>query len=664
MTASFVCQRCRQQLVQRRKCVRGIGFVSLSQIFRHPNHNPAPERKGSEPRASSINDQCGDVDDAGTKTRVAQRQRLPLKARRSTPRDPALETLFSSQQEKQRDSTQSSSSESHIKQILQYTKPGAKKPSTRAHHEQPLDPSNVKDDSENTVARLWQRGEQLEKSINIIGSLLGHSSHATSSQYHHAAGRVTKIIKDVEGAVQRFDVRQVGVQWQKYQRTLAQVDLNQQLREAIYTQFLTAYFTLSRGEKAVDVWNHMVEAGITPNQRHWNAMLKGCFKGQDATSLQQVWKNMIASGTAPDIACWTSYIHGLIMCGKWERGLQALDDLGATWKAASKKRRLQAQTTPQTAQPQSSPPVDFDPSKPSLAPVQAAITALTALQRHELCLPLLKWAKSYNITPTTEIFNVLLRPAVRRGDTAHTARIFALMKANNCPANEATYMILLNGHMLNTNSSYTQSSPQEQRDSIIRILDDMTANNISIDLRIYSTIMQGIMTPPDKRDVNENAAQAVLQHMAQNNVNPDSYIYHMLVTYHFARDPPDVRAVEDLWTRIKIERPSLQSIVYEKMVEGFAKVGEVEKMMFFLRRFAKEGKSPRWMCLKDVLDTLIEENDWELVKELVKDVRDTRNGLMRYADENTGGTTRQAFWERVNDVKGRIEEVGQSAEAL
>ncbi len=238
------------------------------------------------------------------------------------------------------------------------------------------------------------------------------------------------------------------------------------------------------------------------------------------------------------------------------------------------------------------------------------------------------------------------------------------MKAHNCPANEVTYTILLNGHMLNTNSSYTQLSPQEQRDSIIRILDDMTANNISIDLRIYSTIMQGLMAPPDKRDVNENAAQAVLQHMKQNNVNPDSYIYHMLVTYHFARDPPNVRAVEDLWARIKIERPSLQSIVYEKMVEGFAKVGEVEKMMFFLRRLAREGKSPRWLCLKDVLDTLIEEEDWELVRELVEDVRDTKNGLMRYADEQSGGMTREAFWERVNDVKGRIEEVDRSAVAL
>lgn len=391
MTASFVCLRCRQQILQRRQCIRGIGFVSLSQTTRHPIDNPALKRKQSEPKASPINGQGGE-DGSTTKRRVAQ---VRPRIRRSTPEDPTLETLFSSQQEKRRDSTQTTSSESHIKQILQSTKTGGKYPPSRARAEQPLDAPHVKDDSEDTITRLWQRGEQLGKSVNIIASLLAHPSHANSSQHHHTAGRdrdtkakrVTTILKYIERAVQRYDVSQVGVQWQKYQETLAQVELDQQSHEAIYIHFLTAYFTLSRGEQAVKVWNHMLEAGITPNVRHWNAMLKGCFKAQDVTSLQDVWNNMIASGTAPDIALWTSYIHGLIMCGKWQRGLQALDDLGANWKAASKKQGLKNQAAAKTAQPRASPPVDYDPNKPSLAPVQAALTGLTAIQRHELCLP-------------------------------------------------------------------------------------------------------------------------------------------------------------------------------------------------------------------------------------------------------------------------------------
>ncbi|KAL8757337.1 MAG: hypothetical protein Q9184_004236 [Pyrenodesmia sp. 2 TL-2023] len=662
MTTSFICLRCRQQVLQRRQCIRGMGFVSLSQTIRRPIGNPAPKRKESDPKASPVNGQGGDEDGNARKRRARQVWQSPPRARHSTPDDSTLETLFSSQQEKQRDSTQTSSSESHIKQILTT---GGKHPLSRACDEQSFDAPNVKDDSEDTVARLWQRGEQLGKSINIIASLLGHPRNATGSQNYHTAGsnhdtkakRVTTIIKYIARAVQRYDVAQVGVQWQKFEETLAQVELDKQSREAIYTHFLTAYFTLSRREQAVKVWNHMVEVGITPNARHWNAMLKGCFKAQDVASLQQVWNNLIASGTAPDIALWTSYIHGLIMCGKWERGLQVLDDLGTKWKAASKKQERKKQASAKIAQRQPSPPVNYDPNTPSLAPVQAAITGLTAVQRHELCLPLLTWAKSHSLSPTTEIFNILLRPAVRRGDTAHTARIFSHMEANNCPADKATYMILLNGHISNTNSTFTQLSPEEQRDSILRILDDMTANNISTDLRTYSTIMEGLLSPSNKYDVNHNAAQAVLQHMAQNNVNPDSYIYHMLVTYHFARDPPDVVAVDNLWRRVKIERPSLQSIFYEKMVEGYAKVREVEKMMFFLRRLAKEGKSPRWRCLVDVLNTLIEEEDWELVKELVKDVRNTRNGLMRYADKDTISRAREEFWETVEGLKGRIEEV-------
>lgn len=407
--------------------------------------------------------------------------------------------------------------------------------------------------------------------------------------------------------------------------------------------FLSAFFALSRQEQAVHVWNNMLQANITPNGKHWNAMLKGCSKAHDVTSLQEVWNNMMSAGIEPDLALWTTYIHGLIMSGSWQRGLEALDDLGTKWKTAK------------TAQVQPHPSADYDPNKPSLAPVQAAITALTVTQRHQLCLPLLDWAKAHSLTPTTHIFNILLRPAVRSGNTKKIAHIFSLMNANRCPADEATYTILLDGHMSNTNSSFSHLSSQEQQDSILRILDDMTVNKIAIDRHMYGTIIRGLLSS-DNGASNFDAVEAILEHMAKNNVNLDSYMYHMLVSYHFSRDPPDVAAVEIIWARIRIERPSLQSVFYEKMVEGYAKVKAVERMMFFLRRITWEGNSPRWRCLTEVLNTLVEMGEWSLAKGLVEDVKDTKKGLMRYADSNVPSKSKEEFWSIVEHVKDHIEQ--------
>lgn len=677
MLTSYICLRCRQKLLQRCQFLRGFGFVSLSQTIGQTDNNPPPERKPLLLRRQHGRKANNASKKNAGNSRAARADVLTAKAGRSSSgMDSVLEKLFSSQRDKQLGDIQTSHSEVPINHTDQSVNLVNAPSQTKGAIERPRDPPFAANRSEQIIAKLWQQEKRIAESISDIELLLGDTAVSHSDEgatpsgnpkdqpkglgYNDKARRITTIIKYIERAVHRYDVAQVGVQWQKYQQTLAHLELDEQSREAIYTHFLTAYFTLSRQEQAVNVWNHMLEAEITPNERHWNAMLKGCFKAQDVKSLQEVWSNMLASGTRPDLGLWTTYIHGLIMCGKWQRGLQVLDELGAKWKAASKTPMPIAKNL---TQDQWFNTADYDPYRPSLAPIQAALTALTAIQRHELCYPLLDWAKSYSLNLTTEIFNILLRPAVRAGSTAQIVRIFSLMNVNHCSADEVTYTILLNGHMSNTNSSFAILSPQEQRDSILRILDDMTANNISIERRTYSTILQGLLSPANETS-NDNAAEAVLQHMAQNNVTPDSYMYHMLVTHHFSRDPPALAAIENIWARIKIERPSLQSIFYEKMVEGYAKARSVEKMMFFVRRFAREGKSPRWRCLVDVLITLIEEGEWGFVRELVEDVKDSREGLMRYADENIVSRAREEFWDIVEGVKGRIEEVEQSPSAL
>ncbi|KAL9007699.1 MAG: hypothetical protein Q9173_007087 [Seirophora scorigena] len=670
MNTSYICLRCRQKLIRWSHCQRSIGFASLKQSDRTSDTSSAQHRSPSQNHGP---DGRKKYDPVGKGPLPAEG--LKVKMWRSGPKtDSMLESLFSSQVEKQRASMPTGRSRAQRSRGDERATENEPPPPLETSAETSSNPPDPADPAGRVIARLRVREEQLaeindktESISSLVEALVGGDNGEPSlrkrehQERHRAiddqAQRVKTIVMSIERARQRYDVAEVGVQWQKYQQTLTQAKLNQQSQEAIYTHFLTAYSALSRQEQAVQVWNHMVDANIKPNGRHWNAMLKGCFKAQDVTSLQEVWSNMIASGMKPDIFLWTTYIHGLIMCGKWHRGLQLLDQLGAKWTAARRR-----QSKPQDIA------TEYDPSKPSLAPVQAALTGLTAIERHELCPPILDWAKSHSLPLTTEIFNILLRPAVRSGDPQKVARIFSLMKANQCAADEVTYMILLNGHMSSTDSSFARLSPHEQQDSIFRILDDMTAHGITIDRRTYSTILQGLLrsppnkntknyrTSPNNNSSNSNAAQAVLQHMSRNNVTPDSYMYHILVTHYFSLNPPDLAAVDHLWARVRAERPSLQSIFYEKMVEGYAKVGAVEKMLFFLRKIVAEGKSPRWRCLVDVLNTLIAAEEWGLARELVEDVqRDgTAGGLMRYADGFVPGEAKQEFWDTVHLVRRKI----------
>ena len=637
MSTPYICLRCRQQLSLKRWHARRLSFVSLSQTIRKSDENQPTDRS---------------QDDSRLRKPISKRQRpAPRASRPPLGLDSSLEALFSARPGSQQEPLLTKYSAGSSDQVDQGY--GQRRQRHKVIDELQQQENRAAKDIEGTEPSLQNTGSPSSTNAGTSDSSdLERQPKFWDDNWQ--ARSVTTIIKNLERAIQRYDVAWVTQLWQKYQQSSTNVDLDQNSQETIYIHFLSAFFTLSRQELAIQVWNDMLQANITPNERHWNAMLKGCTKVHDGRSLQGVWNSMIAAGVEPDQALWTSYIYGLIMCGKWQRGLNALDDLGAKWKTGSKSQKPIVKGSIEGPRSGSNPPPDYDPKKPSLVPVQAALTALTVTQRQELCLPLLNWAKSHSLTLTTEIFNILLQPAVRNSDTKSVAHIFSLMNANKCSADEATYTILLNGHMSSANSNFSFLSPHEQWDSIRRILDDMTANKIAIDRRTYGTILQSLLMP-ERGTPNSNGARALLEHMSKNNINPDSYIYHMLVTYHFAQPSPDLAAIESIWARIKVERPNLQSVFYEKMVEGYARVKAVERMMFFLKRIAREGNSPRWRCLTEVLRTLIEVGDWGLVKELVDDVKDTRTGLMRYADNNLTSTSKEDFWAIVEGVKDRLE---------
>ncbi|KAL9584039.1 MAG: hypothetical protein Q9212_002361 [Teloschistes hypoglaucus] len=604
MLGPFVCIQCRRRLFQHGQRIQNIGFVSLSPSA-EVVHDITP-RENDDQVAYKHNERTAKVASPGRPNRPTKR-RLQKSPHPSSSTDSALESLFASNQR--------SKPWEKPKIYTEALLPSKNKTRSLDRFEDGIS------DTDKIITPLQKREKELAKRISEVRASLdglgphkpsalieNHASESdcdiktlNSSQIHR---NVTTLILDLQRATDRRDVARVAAIWRKYHGgPLAKAHLEAKSREQIYISFLSSFITLARPEQAVHVWNDMLEAKVVPNQRHWNLMLKGSAKARDPTSLEKIWSHMVDVGIEPDQPCWTTYIHGLIMGGKWQRGLRVLHDLGSHWRRAHTNQRQHIE--PAVANSGSlAMPQDKDPSKPSLAPVMAAISALTAIERHDQCLPLLDFATSHTLSLTTDIFNILLRPAVRHGDIERINHIFALMRQHNCSENETTYRILLNGHMSNKNSSFPLLSPQEQQDSVFRILDSMTAQKIPIDRKTYSTILYGLLSPKNAT-YNDQAARAVLDHMAKQGIKPSTYIYSILVTHYFAIDPPNLPAVEALWQRIRAEKPILDREFYERMVEGYARVQSVERMLFFLRRIPHEGKAPGWRCLRVVLGALV-----------------------------------------------------------
>lgn len=439
------------------------------------------------------------------------------------------------------------------------------------------------------------------------------------------------ITQDLARAVQRSDTGLASKLWQRFYDNSLHDGIMESSQDQILSQFITSFFSLRRPEQAVDVWNAMVRWNLTPKQKHWQAMIVGSTKAKDLTSVQQIWSNMKAAGYEPDIKSWTAWIHGLIKCGEWQIGLAALEELGRLWRQTHGEAKTNGN----------------EQLVPTIEPVNGAITALIATGKADLVPKVFRWAKSQNLTLNTSTFNIMLRPAIRKDRIDDVYHLLSEMQTHNCPPDIVTFTIILNGLLSNPTSSFHTQTPEAQQSTILSLLSILQKNGLTATAHTYSTVLDGLLSP---QTLNLSAARAVLDHMACSNLNPSPHIYTILVSHYFDTSPPNLAAIDSLIHRIRQEKGVLDPVFYDRMIEGYARMGEVEKMLQFVRRAPKEGKSPSWMALLAVLKELVRQQEWVFVKEFVADVSDREEGLLRHGEGSKVG--RDWFWELVDDLRG------------
>ena len=443
------------------------------------------------------------------------------------------------------------------------------------------------------------------------------------------SGIVSKLTSALRNATQKADTALVTSLWQEFQRKIGLQTIEEPHRDELFSQFLSAFFTVRRQTEAVEVWNFMVNTDHQPTLKHWHAMLVGCTAAKDLTSIRKIWNNMLGAGIEPDLKTWTIWIHGLAACGDWQSGLRALEDLGKIWKPA--------------------PTVASEASQelltPSLVPVRAALSGLAKSNNIDLADAVLAWAEKQNLPLDTQTYNIILRPPVRVNNEPKVKSILQSMQANNCEPDIATFTIMLNGLLSNPSSTFHTQTPEEQQKAVFAILHDLEGHGLKANTYTYSTILDGLL---DAKVLNIAAARAVMEHMTQNNIKASPHVYTILTTHYFSLSPPDLAAIDSLLHRTRLEKTPLDPIFYDRMIENYARVGETEKMLLMLRRMPQEGKSPGWMALLACLRALVEAREWENVWDLVRDVEDV-GGLLRHGSGPWRG--KDAFWELVAEVR-------------
>ncbi|KAI9842700.1 MAG: hypothetical protein M1837_006985 [Sclerophora amabilis] len=417
----------------------------------------------------------------------------------------------------------------------------------------------------------------------------------------------------------------------------------QKLPESLFNRFIMIFMSLRCPDKAIDVWNRLAQAGAGPSQATWHAMLSGCRAARDVHASNDVWQKMISAGVKPDIRCWTTRIHTLSSCGRHELALQTLNQMGRDW----------LQVIPQASRGQMNKDrkaafATFGDVngvvKPTIEAVNAAMSGLLYHKRVEDVRRVMVWADTFGIKSDVVTFNMLMKNKIREGDPAGALQLVQAMESLQVTPDIVTFTIMLDGFFRDFIA--TNTTDEDKQRAAAQTLEEMESLGICANVFSYGTLIDALL----KHHSNLAAAEAVLNHMVSKNIKPSPHIHTMLLHHHFVQPTPDLAIIETLWHRIQLDGGVVDVILYDRMVEGYARVGETNKMMSFLKRMLQEGKIPSWEALSAVVHNLVERNDWQRASEVVTDAYHS-DGLPRAG--NAGGRGKKEFWNLVNDLRRR-----------
>jgi pentatricopeptide repeat protein len=394
--------------------------------------------------------------------------------------------------------------------------------------------------------------------------------------------------------------------------------------------FILVYMGLRQPNRAIDVWNHMIQNRMVPSLATWDSMMSGCRAAKDPVALEGVWRKMQTARVQPDIVCWTTRISGLMACHRLDDALRALDEMGRKWLEAAQKEYPHIPSN-------KLPMVDGVKGavKPTIETVNAAIVGAFRHQRKEYAQQILAWAGNYGITPDVHTYNILLRPLLKAGQTQQAMSLLQQMQKAGIEADIATYTTILD----ETFRFASDLSPEEQKEMVFGVFDEMESAGLKANLYTYGKILNALLQS-ESEDM--SVVNIVLERMAQFGLEPSAHIYTDLVQHYLSRDPPQLDAARSTIERASMVIGSVDVIFWDRVVEGYSRVGETAAALRIVRKVRDTGSSVSWLALKELLNALARNEEWDMARALVRDqIVDTGGPL---SPEVKGKEGQHLFW--------------------
>lgn len=408
------------------------------------------------------------------------------------------------------------------------------------------------------------------------------------------------------------------------------------LSQGLCNQFIFTYIELRLRDRAVDVWNFMIENSIQPTLTTWNSMLEGCKRARNSKSLETVWAKLRASGLQPNMVCWTTRISGLIASGHPEHAVLALDEMGRDWIQATKHKKV--------ADLKSAGDIDGY-VKPTIETINAAISGL--LLRANLsayAYRILAWGDKFGIKPDIITFNTLLRALVRDGRTDAVKALLEQMQKQGIHADVATFTIILE-EIFRTNARQT---PEQQMEMVNSVFAEMEAAGVQANLHTYSKIIYSLLHS-QAQCADMAAVKAVMRRMAAQGLKPSTHLYTMLINHHFTKNPPDFESIRFILEQVKLSGVVMDHIFWDRVIEGYARLGDTSSALNILGRVDKEESRVGWPALQMVISALAENGEWDLAKQVVRNVRTDRGAPPGKNEKGVEG--QHSFWNTVADLR-------------
>ncbi|POS87385.1 hypothetical protein EPUL_002756 [Erysiphe pulchra] len=377
----------------------------------------------------------------------------------------------------------------------------------------------------------------------------------------------------------------------------------------ILNHFITAYMSLQRPEKAINVWVKMVEIGLKPTHKTWNIMISGCKAVGDWRSSEKIWNMMSLSGLYPDLLNWSSRLSVLVESKEVEMGIQALEEMGRKWleKAQIKHPNLSRDDLLLVEDVQ-------DAVKPDISCINIIISGLLKKNHKYRANAILEWARGFGIQSNTETYNIFLRPLIRRGENREAMELLKRMEEAGVVADVSTYTIILD-NVLRFPGKY---SLEELKEKIFDVLDEMERNNIKPNLYTYGKIIYQLIR--DLNPQNSSLIEAVLRHMMSQSVKPSIHIYTNLVEYYFLQTPPNLNLAQRILDQAT-QTVGLDRVFWDRVVECYAQIGDTRSALNIIARLSSKKTRVGWSAMRSVLEALLSQKEWHLARSLIHDVK-------------------------------------------